>query len=191
MPCELRLKAKDFNMSNFKLWEFIKKLSNSLPDKEWAKVPEDASQNLDQYLISDDDFEGCDLERHIEEREAKEPGFKKLVEEAKQRHETSFDHYVDERMADGEFAIEYNKALQRIKKVDDFINGYLSSISPGVSIADDGKTLELYSQKGRFGVCFGDGISRDTYYYTRREPSFYSESGYLDCTDLKALIESL
>lgn len=32
------------------LWETVVQLGARIPDKEWAKVPDDASINLDHYL---------------------------------------------------------------------------------------------------------------------------------------------
>ena len=32
------------------LWETVVQLGARIPDKEWSKVPDDASMNLDHYL---------------------------------------------------------------------------------------------------------------------------------------------
>lgn len=179
-------------MNNYKLWKSLKKLSDSVSDKLWNKVPKDASVNLDDYLLSDDNFVGCDLENHINEREAKFPGFKKLVEEAKEKRKTAYDRWRDEQMKDPEFEKVYTTTLQRIKKVDDFINKYSHIVPSGVSysIHEDSSCIEYIGDTKRFGVCFNDE-QRDTYFYFEKNPSLYSESGYLDCANVEILIKNL
>ena len=43
-------KEANFDETARPLWEIILETASTIPDEDWAKVPEDASERLDYYL---------------------------------------------------------------------------------------------------------------------------------------------
>jgi|SanBayMetagenome_1026888.scaffolds.fasta_scaffold230571_2 hypothetical protein len=43
-------KEANFDENHRPLWEIVVESASTIPDEDWAKVPEDASERLDYYL---------------------------------------------------------------------------------------------------------------------------------------------